>query len=131
MKRQPAKYSALSSKKMFQSYDSLVIVCMTFLSLRRIPSSEAVLSEQISENIFFIRTDSLDVKKVSLQSTAELELAVNSICMLGMDLSENISSDVVPDVIGGFWSFCFDAWLVLFVEEDLKKFFILIGWTFG
>ena len=51
--------------------------------------------------------------------------------MLGMDLLENISSDVVPDVIGGFWSFCFDAWLVLFVEEDLKKFFILIGWTFG
>ena len=104
---------------------------MTFLSLRRIPSSEAVLSEQISENIFFIRTDSLDVKKVSLQSTAELELAVNSICVLGVDLLENISSDVVPNVIGGFLSFCFDAWLDLFVEEDLKKFFILIGWTFG
>ena len=75
---------------------------MEFLSLRRIPSSEAALSEQISENIVFIRTDSLDVKKVSLQSTGELELAVNSICMLGMDLSENIYSDVVPNVIGDF-----------------------------
>ena len=61
---------------------------MTFLSLRRIPWSEAVLSEQISENIFY--KNGLFRCQESLPTINSWTWIGSQLSLLGMDLSWNI-----------------------------------------